>query len=176
MGSVAGRGRVNSSPNLSKYFNKDKRKKAKSHRRHGGVEGRSASPDIRNAEGNTANGRSDRAGQIKVEVVISSAPFAVDTKPRMTKTKVSPLLTNAELCFLEQTWMAGSHFAELKESKAQKWPERLGHLNFQDLLRMVDKGLADIVGRSSRKVQFRFSFSEAKQRRRGSPRRTRPRP
>ncbi|KAE9336126.1 hypothetical protein PF008_g13166 [Phytophthora fragariae] len=53
--------------------------------------------------------------------------------------------------------------AQVPKATLQHWHERLGHLNFQDLLRMYSKGLASDMDVVSKKLKFCLSCAEAKQ-------------
>ncbi|GMF54260.1 unnamed protein product [Phytophthora fragariaefolia] len=57
-------------------------------------------------------------------------------------------------------------FAALMSSTLQQWHERLGHVNYQDLVRMIDKNLDEGIVASNRKVDFCMNCAEAKQARR----------
>ncbi|OWY99748.1 hypothetical protein PHMEG_00029202 [Phytophthora megakarya] len=46
-------------------------------------------------------------------------------------------------------------------STLQQWHERLGHVNYQDLVRMIDKNLAEGIVASNRKVDFCMNCAES---------------
>lgn len=54
-------------------------------------------------------------------------------------------------------------FVQVTKSTLQHWHERLGHINFQDLLRMYTKGLTGDMEVVSKKLRFCLSCAEAKQ-------------
>ena len=62
-----------------------------------------------------------------------------------------------------------AHFVSIKASTLQKWHERLGHVNFQDLIRMVDINIVDDMKLANRKVTFCIHCAEAKQAKRKQP-------
>ncbi|GMF80546.1 unnamed protein product [Phytophthora fragariaefolia] len=54
-------------------------------------------------------------------------------------------------------------FAAMTSATLQQWHERLGHVNYQDLVRMIDKNLVEGMVASIRKVDFCMNCAEAKQ-------------
>lgn len=58
---------------------------------------------------------------------------------------------------------AAAMFVQVPKATLQQWHDRLGHLNFQDLLRMYSKGLTKDMEVVSKKLRFCLSCAEAKQ-------------
>ncbi|GMF36692.1 unnamed protein product [Phytophthora fragariaefolia] len=54
-------------------------------------------------------------------------------------------------------------FVQVPKATLQQWHDRLGHLNFQALLRMYSKGLTEDMEVVSKKLRFCLSCAEAKQ-------------
>ncbi|KAJ8524908.1 hypothetical protein ON010_g16208 [Phytophthora cinnamomi] len=64
---------------------------------------------------------------------------------------------------------AAAMFVDVPTSTLQHWHQRLGHVNFQDLLRMYSKGLTNDMGLVSKKLRFCMSCAEAKQQKNKQP-------
>jgi hypothetical protein len=60
-------------------------------------------------------------------------------------------------------------FVSMEKSSLQQWHERLGHVNFQDLLRMINKNLAGGVELANKKINFCMACAEGKQSRNTQP-------
>jgi hypothetical protein len=58
---------------------------------------------------------------------------------------------------------AAAMFVQVPKATLQQWHDRLGHLNFQGLLRMYSKGLVEGMEVVSKKLRFCLSCAEAKQ-------------
>ncbi|GMF61723.1 unnamed protein product [Phytophthora fragariaefolia] len=87
------------------------------------------------------------------------------------RSKSGKVIAEVERSPVDGLWSAGieegaASFASMTTSTLQQWHERLGHLNFQDLTRMLDKKLVHGMVMSNRKIDFCMSCAEAKQTRR----------
>ncbi|KAE9362081.1 hypothetical protein PF008_g405 [Phytophthora fragariae] len=60
-------------------------------------------------------------------------------------------------------------FVNVKKNSLQQWHERLGHVNFQDLLWMVNNNLANGVKLANNKITFCMACAEGKQSRNAQP-------
>ncbi|GMF38598.1 unnamed protein product [Phytophthora fragariaefolia] len=74
-----------------------------------------------------------------------------------------------DLWCLSSPPMGSANFAKVRTSTLHIWHQRLGHVNYQDILRMVDKGLVWGITLGNRKAEFCMSCSEAKQTKRAQP-------
>lgn len=68
-----------------------------------------------------------------------------------------------DLWCLSSPPMGSANFAKVSTSTLHKWYQRLGHVNYQDILRMVDKGLVSGITLGNRLAEFCMSCSKAKQ-------------
>lgn len=64
---------------------------------------------------------------------------------------------------------AAAMFVGISRTTLQQWHERLGHVNFQDLLRMHSKGLTSDMEVLSKKLRFCLTCAEAKQTKSAQP-------
>ncbi|KAE9031086.1 hypothetical protein PF011_g311 [Phytophthora fragariae] len=60
-------------------------------------------------------------------------------------------------------------FVNVKKNSLQQWHERLGNVNFQDLLWMVNNNLANGVKLANKKITFCMACAEGKQSRNAQP-------
>lgn len=62
-----------------------------------------------------------------------------------------------------------AYFVNIKVNTLQKWHERLGHVNYQDLLRMASKNLVNGIALANKKATFCMACAEGKQSRNPQP-------
>ncbi|OWZ06852.1 Ty1-Copia Retrotransposon protein [Phytophthora megakarya] len=67
-----------------------------------------------------------------------------------------------------------AYFVNVQNSSLQKWHERLGHVNYQDLLRMASRNLAYGISLANKKATFCMACAEGKQSRNMSQSKTLP--